>query len=439
MAKRTSLFLRILIGITIPLIFLLIAISGFLLKREIARQEIYYAQLGKDTLKNLDNEVAQLTTFSEILNSPSSLKKQLLNWEKDFDIEKLDVLDPVREVSILKLESKTGKFSDKVREHIHRSMELRRTSNTYLVIVDSFRNKLIGYLAIRDKQQNRVVVLTAQFYLAGIKEAFNEILGILFIMTGVVGGIGFLIASVLSFQIVRPINAINKACREMLAGNLGLQVKVTTGDELEEMAQNFNQMSKSLSLMQRHAADSNPLTQLPGNMEIQAELNRRIEERKKFVFYHIDIDHFKPYNDRYGLAAGDHVLKRTSDLLKEVAAEKKNGVFVGHQGGDDFILIVEAHEAAEIGDKVCKKFDESLKEFYSAEDLKQGFYFGEDTRSTSLSGDAEIKRHPLMSISLCGVSNMKREFNTHEDILNFAVGIKKKAKKIPYSKYLIEE
>lgn len=433
--KTTSLFFRILMGIMLPLLILLVFFSVLLIQREMSIQQKYYVLEGKNTVKQIETEFNKLDIEST-LDYPPLLQDKVSMLKKMFrtDDFKIDIIDPLKEISLL--DSNQGHLSTKELRNVSNSLSMKREIDAPLIIADAFHQKLYSYITIYTTTSKRIIVVATEKPLLNLKEALVHTTATLLAAAFFVIAIGYIIAMILSVRIIKPVKDINRACREILSGKLGFHVQVKTGDELEVMATNFNQMSLSLLTMQRHAEDSNPLTQLPGNREITAELVRRIEEHQKFVFFHVDIDHFKAYNDYYGLARGDDVLRRCGKMLTEVVNDlKKEGSFVGHQGGDDFILILNLDKAKEIGEEVCKRFDAFLIDFYHKEDLERGYFLGEDPRSE----EKEIKRQAIMSVSLAGITNANAEVSSYREILENAVRVKKKVKKIPYSKYLIED
>lgn len=445
-ARRLKpLFYRILGGIAIPLTILLFAFTFLLLRREVEMQHRQYTQEGKMALERFNHEFSVLIEDPSILSSKEALLKQIDWITKRLEAEQIDVIDPILRSSILntgasKNPSKQWAVTKEHLAKVQESLALKRQNIPYDMSLQEKGQKIYGYLPFRDIQKNRMYVAVVQFKLSDFKKALQATANIMGIVFGFILVTAFFISYGLTLRIIRPLQAINKACREMLSGKLGNQVKVTTGDELELLASNFNKMSQALLIMTHRAEDSNPLTQLPGNRQIAAEVKKRLEDGRKFVFFHLDIDHFKAYNDAYGLARGDDALRNTSRVLQEVAQSFENQeIFIGHQGGDDFVMITSPAFAEQIAAAVCKKFDASLKDFYTTEDLQRGYFMSEDARSVSLSVETEIKRQPLMSISIAGVSNRKKEYKLIDEILERAVGVKKQAKKIPYSVHIIDE
>lgn len=170
--------------------------------------------------------------------------------------------------------------------------------------------------------------------------------------------------------------------------------------------------------------DNNPLTGLPGNKAINKKLQYLInnQDKVKFAVIYSDLDHFKPYNDIYGFSKGDDVILFTADLLKK--AKEKFGNpddFIGHIGGDDFILTTTLDKFEPIANFVCEEFDKKAPDFYNEEDRKRKHIVAKDR-------DGNTKKFEFLSISLAIVTNEKRIFNTISDLAKIAAEVKKAAK-----------
>lgn len=116
------------------------------------------------------------------------------------------------------------------------------------------------------------------------------------------------------------------------------------------------------------AKDANPLTGLPGNRRIEREIEKRIRVKQPFAIIYADLDHFKWFNDNYGFRKGDSVIKFTANLLAEcLGTYGESGDFIGHVGGDDFILITQARELNSLCMTITSRFDREILEFYQSE------------------------------------------------------------------------
>jgi diguanylate cyclase (GGDEF)-like protein len=163
----------------------------------------------------------------------------------------------------------------------------------------------------------------------------------------------------------------------------------------------------------------NPLTRLPGNNIINEKLNDTFEEKGDFSVLYIDLDRFKAYNDVYGFNKGDEILRITAKILSQNLSDKDG--FLGHIGGDDFIVILNHHDYINYCTQVITEFDEKIKHFYSEEHLKQKFIYTENR-------DGRMEKIPLITISIAVVTNLMAQFNSADDIVNEATRIKKVCK-----------
>jgi diguanylate cyclase (GGDEF)-like protein len=167
----------------------------------------------------------------------------------------------------------------------------------------------------------------------------------------------------------------------------------------------------------------NPLTRLPGNISINRELQERITKKKDFSFGYADLDHFKPFNDRYGFSRGDEVIKITGRLILNIVKNKHpQGSFVGHIGGDDFVFIIDSSLAEEAAKDIIDAFDSIIPTFYDPEDSNQGFIKSFDRKGKAAT-------FPVMSISIGITETKARSFTHYGEITELASEMKKFAKK----------
>ena len=133
-----------------------------------------------------------------------------------------------------------------------------------------------------------------------------------------------------------------------------------------------------------------PLTLLPGNVPIDNHLDRLIESGEAFLAAVWDIDHFKPFNDVYGYRIGDDIIRLAARVLTQVADTQVD--FVGHVGGDDFVMVLRSVDWEQRLDRVCSAFDAGVRSFFSAEHLAAGGY-------VTLNRQNQPSFHPLPTIS----------------------------------------
>ncbi len=434
--RKTTLFIRISTRLIFPFIFLISAFTAVQLTNQLSfLNKVYEIQ----SRISLDAMTELLTRFLEdpaTFEDPFLLRLKLEKAKQTHGVSELLLLDPLtRETLFSETE---GGFTQEDLVSAERSLLDKKDGKPPLLLIDNQAQKLNAFIPVTSPVRERVYIAKLTFPLGNLKLALQKSMGALTLMFGLTLLAGFLIAGVLSRSIVKPIQTLNQATQDILKGQLGQKVTIYTGDEIEELAETFNQMSVALKQMKERAEDANPLTQLPGNHGIYHEVQKRIYEKQKFVFFHTDLDRFKIFNDRYGLARGDEVIKKTAKILRDAVKEKGgDGGFLGHQGGDDFVIITKPLRAQAVAEAVIAKFDGIVRSVYRKEDYERGYILEQDRRSATESGS--LVKFPLMAISLAGVSNIKHDFTDYFDLLTRAVDVKKKVKGIAGSCYFVQE
>jgi len=147
--------------------------------------------------------------------------------------------------------------------------------------------------------------------------------------------------------------------------------------------------------------EANPLTGLPGNVSIERELTERIDRQTPFAFIYSDIDNFKAFNDYYGYAKGDEAIKTTAHILTAAVADTGNpDDFVGHIGGDDFVMMTTPDRADAVARSVIENFQKRSRELFEPEDLDRGYL-----KIRKRSG--EVMKIKSLGITLAVVTNEK--------------------------------
>ena len=179
----------------------------------------------------------------------------------------------------------------------------------------------------------------------------------------------------------------------------------------------------------RAARYANPLTQLPGNVPINEHIERLIDSGVSFVACYCDLDHFKPYNDTYGYRKGDEMIQLLGGILAQASDARVD--FVGHIGGDDFMLLLQSEDWQARLTSALILFDESMADFLDAPHLRSGGYHGEDRR-----GQPVFHALPALSIGCLVVEPAM--FHSHHEVAAAVSEAKKQAKKTPGSTLFIE-
>jgi diguanylate cyclase (GGDEF)-like protein len=175
-----------------------------------------------------------------------------------------------------------------------------------------------------------------------------------------------------------------------------------------------------------------PSTRLPGTVEIEAEIGRRMSRGELMGVCYADLDHFKEFNDRYSYYDGDRVIRLLAKLLHDVTKGMcgERG-FVGHIGGDDFIFIVPIEAVSETCSEIVSVFDLLSPYQYSEQDRRAGYFFGKDRRG-------QLHRVPLMTLSIGVVTNERRHFTTPAQVSELATEMKGYAKTLAGSVYTVD-
>ena len=176
--------------------------------------------------------------------------------------------------------------------------------------------------------------------------------------------------------------------------------------------------------------EANPLTRLPGNVSILKELSKRIENKSLFAVCYLDLDKFKSYNDKYGFEHGDEVIRETARLLIRATQEHGNrDDFVGHIGGDDFVILTTPDKADALCQKLILDFESLVPSFYNEKDRKNGYIIGKDRQGLE-------QKVPLLSISIGVVTNESRKIIHVAQIGEIGAELKAYAKSLERSNYV---
>ena len=174
-----------------------------------------------------------------------------------------------------------------------------------------------------------------------------------------------------------------------------------------------------------------PLTSLPGNVQIQAEMKKRLAKKEYFVMLYIDLDNFKAYNDVYGFSAGDEMIKFTArTIVNNVHKNEEDNNFVGHIGGDDFIAIVEDRNYEEICQGIVAEFDKGVSKYFNKEDIEKGYLEVPNRKGI-------VEEFPITSISIGAVEVDVGRFNNTLEIGEVGAQVKHLSKTIQGSTYVI--
>ncbi|WP_308635014.1 GGDEF domain-containing protein [Paenibacillus silvisoli] len=199
-------------------------------------------------------------------------------------------------------------------------------------------------------------------------------------------------------------------------------VLITRGGKLLGAASVRSILECMTQLRTEEAMKANPLTGLPGNASIQRELQRRIDLGKPFAIIYADLDYFKWFNDCFGFSQGDALIRFLASVLQEI--EQLGGSkdsFIGHIGGDDFIVLTERQDAEKLCRLLLARFDSGVRGYYGDSDQPAGGVVDRNGTSVQQEGVS-------LSLSLLCWDGEKPV--TPADISQAAARVKKQAKAI---------
>lgn len=177
-----------------------------------------------------------------------------------------------------------------------------------------------------------------------------------------------------------------------------------------------------------NARYANPLTLLPGNVPINRETERLLRHGQPFHVAYFDINHFKPFNDSYGYSQGDLVIRLLGELISRFAGH--GGNFIGHIGGDDFVVLFQSSDWQRTCERILDAFDEGIRRFYSAEELTRGGFEATDRTGA-------VRLFPLLGLAIGVVSPDCARCQSYNQVAELASDAKKQAKAQPGSALFI--
>lgn len=169
---------------------------------------------------------------------------------------------------------------------------------------------------------------------------------------------------------------------------------------------------------------ASPLTGLPGNISINEDIRRRILQEEPFALLQIDVDYFKAFNDHYGYARGDQAIQQLARILVDASQETGGGAdFVGHIGGDDFVVLTSTDRAETLAQDIIHRFQAAVPKLYDAEDLDRGHIEVPNRRHVP-------EKFPLMSLTIALVSTDRMPVNHLAQLIDIAQELKARGKGI---------
>ena len=198
------------------------------------------------------------------------------------------------------------------------------------------------------------------------------------------------------------------------------------------ISQPFQTIKNIVGLLTKNRTVS-PLTGLPGNVQIQTEMKKRLLNKDTFAILYFDLDNFKAYNDVYGFANGDEIIKFTARTISKHVHQIEGGDnFIGHVGGDDFVSIVGPTDYDILCQGIINEFDKYAVDYYNEVDVERGYVEVANRRGI-------IEQFPLTTISIAVLEVDSKIYKTTLEIGEVAGQIKHKAKEVLGSTYVINK
>jgi diguanylate cyclase (GGDEF)-like protein len=178
-------------------------------------------------------------------------------------------------------------------------------------------------------------------------------------------------------------------------------LKLGADDYLVKPLEPYELLSRVDSLLKKYydTLISSSITHLPGRTKLESEIKLKIEQNNNFSIIHMDFNHFKGYNSKYGYEQGDNVLKLFAGVLRSIVTSYGNiNDFISHLGGDKFVILSTKDKSEEIARNLVSLFNDLMKRVYDEETLSQGYFVLKDK-------EGKEEKVPLMTLAI-GVSHI---------------------------------
>ena len=162
----------------------------------------------------------------------------------------------------------------------------------------------------------------------------------------------------------------------------------------------------AIQIQVKRAAEASPLTGLPGNITIQEVITGTFRQENPWAIVYLDLDNFKAYNDAYGFTSGDLMIKTMAAAMQECCHQED---FLGHIGGDDFVIISSSVEVASVCEAICRTFHEKIQRLYSPEDWGRGYILSKNRNGFT-------QKFPIATLSIAAITNLDWKPKTMEEL-----------------------
>ncbi|OBT06875.1 D-glycero-D-manno-heptose 1-phosphate guanosyltransferase [Shewanella sp. UCD-FRSSP16_17] len=234
---------------------------------------------------------------------------------------------------------------------------------------------------------------------------------------------------VLQIDASEPLSAVSQLLTSETATTVAQQFIILRHDKLIGIGHTKDLLQRITEHRIKVARHANPLSNLPGNVPIQEELKRLRSQKKPFYLAYFDLCHFKPYNDIYGFSRGDEVIMQVANLLSHHQNER---CFVGHIGGDDFVMICTCQDALTHGKAIVEHFEQSKRTFYSAEHWQTQTMHAKDRQGNMVD-------HPLISLCVGVLPPAMTHDTTDHKLSMLSAEAKKQAKYVQSKVFILDD
>lgn len=245
--------------------------------------------------------------------------------------------------------------------------------------------------------------------------------------------LGITLALVITRNISKPLQQLQRATALIAEGKLHHKISARRDDEIGALAKSFAHMTGRLRELEALNLDASPLTGLPGNLAIEHRIQALLTQEKLFSLAHVDLDNFKPFADKYGYAWGSEVIKAVANLLQGyIPPEEVENYFVGHIGGDDYVVIGAPERVLDLCQKLVRNFEAHIHGFFGPEDAANGFLMGKNRQGV-------LQKHPLITVTAAIVTDDGSRFQNPLEMARVAAELKEYAKTLSGSNCVTEK
>jgi GGDEF domain-containing protein/CHASE3 domain sensor protein len=384
------------------------------------------------TDRMIDNLLAQELYARRyfILKSPEILELfREKSREFDTQLEKIRVLPNLKEIPVDRVAELHTEYNKLFSQGIQQLRDTAsQSANWNNEEIEKTEEELVGLIK-NISHMARQNQMEKTFLTSKIGTDAFRIIGI-FCIVGIITSVG--VTVLITRSIAVPISRLKLATKEISEGKYDNILQVRNHDELGDLANSFNIMAQRLKCLEEKNLDTSPLTRIPGNIAIENDLKKRLETDALLAFCLIDMDNFKAFNDKYGYARGSEVIKTTAGIVESCVAEHgEHDDFVGHIGGDDFVLITHPDRFRRLCNIIIKTFDKKIPEFYDSDDLRNGYII-------SKTRQGQVATFPIMTISIAVVTNLHKQLTSTIEVGEIAAELKEYAKSISGSVYVVD-